>query len=430
MGAAGVAAERSFIVNYAAKPDMELLLAHDLAIVEPESAVDLAKAHAAGRKVLAYVSAVELREASPHFSTLKQAGVKVLARQAEWKSAIMDITHPAWADFVVDQLARTAAAKGFDGFFLDTVDSAMALMRQDAARAPAYREAVVRLVQRLRTAFPGKEIVLNRGFELVPALKGQVDGVLVESVFRTFDAAGAYVPVAVKTTEILTEQIRLLRTAGLPVYVLDYLEPGNPQLADETVARIESLGASAFLSTRPLQGVTAGPVRPVARRILVIFGGVKSESETANEFEDDTFAGTRLQMPLEWMGYELDYLNIGKVSPPADLDSRYCGVIFDENLSLPHAGEEWYVNWILHQVSRGQKVLFCGQYPLQQDLQRGRLLKGLGLRGSFTQVTKPQEVNLRVLDPEMMNFEAPTRAHLAEIEDSRAPRGEIGRAHV
>ena len=137
MGSGGVAGERSFMVNYAAKPDMELLLAHDLAIVEPEAAVDLAKAHAAGRKVLAYVSAVELREASPHFSRLKQAGVKVLARQAEWKSAIMDPTNPAWADFVVDHLARTAAAKGFDGFFLDTVDSAVALMRQDAAKASA-----------------------------------------------------------------------------------------------------------------------------------------------------------------------------------------------------------------------------------------------------------------------------------------------------
>ena len=414
---------RSFMVNYAAKPDMDLLLAHEMSIVEPEATVDLPKLHAAGRKVLAYVSAVELREASPHFSRLKQAGVKVLARQAEWKSAIMDITHPAWADFVVDQLARTAAARGFDGFFLDTVDSAVALMRQDPSKAPAYQAAITGLVTRLRASFPGREIVLNRGFEFLPALTTAVDGVLVESVIRTFNAAQAYVPVEPAVTRILTEKIKALRSTGMPVYVLDYLEPGDVKTADDTVAGIEALGASAFLSTRALQGVTAGPVRPVARRILVIFGGVKSESETANEFEDDTFAGSRLQMPLEWMGYELDYLNIGKVSPPADLDSRYCGVIFDENLSLPHAGEEWYVNWILRQAARGQKVLFCGQYPLQQDLQRGRLLKGLGLGGSFTQVTKPQEVKLRVLDAKMMNFEAPTRAHLAEIEDSRAPGG-------
>lgn len=415
-------AGRNFMVNYAAKPDMALLLAHDLAIVDPQAEVDLARAHAAGRKVLAYVSVVELREASTHFAPLKEAGVRVLARQESWQSAMMDITHPAWGDFVVDQLARTAAARGFDGFFLDTVDSAGALMQKDPVKAGAYREAMVALVKRLRSAFPKLEIVMNRGFEFLPELTGEVDGLMVESVFRTFNAAGAYVPVDAGTTKVLTDQIAGLRGKGLPVYILDYLEPGNAKLADETVARIEALGASAFLSTRPLQGVTAGPVRPVARRILVIFGGVKSESETSNEFEDDTFAGTRLQMPLEWMGYELDYLNIGKVSPPADLDSRYCGVIFDENLSLPHAGEEWYVNWILRQVSRGQKVLFCGQYPLQQDLQRGRLLQGLGLWGSFTQVTKPQEVRLRLLDPKMMNFEAPTQAHLAEIEDSRAPR--------
>jgi len=410
------------MVNYAAKPEMELLLAHDMAIVDAEATVDLAAAKAAGRQVLAYVSVVELREASPHFAKLKQVGVRVLARQEAWQSALMDITHPAWTEFVVETLARTAVSKGFDGFFLDTVDSASALMQKDAAKAPAYREAMIRLVQRLHTAFPGKEIVLNRGFEFLPDLKTEVGGVLVESVFRTYNAAGAYVPVDERTTSQLTQQISRAQDAGLPVYILDYLEPGDARMADETLARMAALGASGFLSTKPLQGVTAGPVRPVARRILVLFGGVQSESEAANHFEDDTFSGTRLQMPLEWMGYELEYLNVGKSGPPPELDSRFCGMIFDENLSLPHAGEEWYVNWILHQVSRGLKVLFCGQYPLQQDLQRARLLKGLGLWGSFRQLTKPQEVRIRILDAKMMNFEAPTRAHLAEIEDSRAPR--------
>lgn len=421
-GAAGVKGRANFMVNYAAKPEMGLLLAHDVAIVDAEAVVDFLAVRQAGRKILAYVSVVELRGASPYFGRLQKEGVKELAKQQEWKNSLMDITHPAWATFVVDTLARTAAAKGFDGFFLDTVDSAAALMRQDPAKAPAYGAAMVQLVQRLRAAFPGKEIVMNRGFEFLPSLPGMVDGVLVESVFRTYNAAGAYVPTADQTTKALTVQIEKVKAAGLAVYVLDYLEPGDVKTADETLSRIAALGAAGFLSTKPLQGATAGPVRPVVRRILVLFGGVQAESGSANYFEDDTFAGTRLQMPLEWMGYELEYLNVGKTSPPADLDARFCGMILDENLSLPNAGEEWYVNWILHQVSRGVKVLFCGQYPLQQDLQRARLLKGLGLWGSFRQLTKPQEVKLHVVDPKMMNFEAPTRAHLAEIEDSRAPR--------
>ena len=410
------------MVNYSRQPDMGLLLAHDLAIVDPEAEVDLGLAHAAGRKVLAYVSVVELREDSAHAGRLRQAGVTVRARQTAWQSGMMDITHPAWGDFVVEQLARTAAAKGFDGFFLDTMDSAVALMNKEPSRAAVYQEAITSLVKRLRATFPGKEIILNRGFEFLPALSGQVDGVLVESVFRSYNEAGVYGPVEAATTKVLTDKIRQLRASGMQVYVLDYLEPGDVKTAAETVARIEALGAAAFLSTKPLQGVTAGPVRMVARRILVIFGGVKAESETAEEFEDDSFAATRLQMPLEWMGYELDYLNVGRVSPPTELDARYCGVIFDENLKLPYAGEEWYVNWILRQTARGLKVLFCGQYPLQQDLQRGRLLRGLGLWGSFTQLTKPHEIKLRVVDPRMMNFEAQTHVHLAEIEDSRAPR--------
>ncbi len=420
--AEGASGRRNFIVNYALKPEMGHLLAHDLAIVDPAAEVDLGRAHKAGRKVLAYVSVVELKLNSPHLAGLEKAGVKVKAKQEAWQSGMMDLAHPAWGDFVVEQLARTAAAKGFDGFFLDTVDSAAALMRKEPGRAGEYQKALVALVTRLRAAFPNKEIVLNRGFEFLPALSGKVDGVLVESVFRTFNEAGVYGPVEPSVSKILAEQIQKLRASGMPVYVLDYLEPGDEKMAQETVARIEALGAAAFLSTRPLQGVSAGPVRSVARRILVIFGGVKADGGAADEFESDTFAGTRLQMPLEWMGYELEYLNVGKVSPPAGLDSRYCGVIFDENLKLPYAGEEWYVNWILRQAGRGVKMLFCGQYPLQQDLQRGRMLAGLGLWGSFTQLTKPREVKLRVVDPKMMNYEAPTKVHLAEIEDSRAPR--------
>ena len=48
----------NFMVNYAAKPEMGLLLAHDMAIVDPEAVVDFPAVKKAGRKILAYVEAV------------------------------------------------------------------------------------------------------------------------------------------------------------------------------------------------------------------------------------------------------------------------------------------------------------------------------------------------------------------------------------
>ena len=143
----------------------------------------------------------------------------------------------------------------------------------------------------------------------------------------------------------------------------------------------------------------------------------------AEKFAADSFTAERLQMPLEWLGYEVEYVNVGKRSPPAQLDDHYAGVIFDVETKLPFGGEAWYVDWILEQKARGLKILFTGQYPFQQDVQRVRLLQGLKVWGSYAQVPHPEKVELRKVNRDVMNYEATLVPHPAEIEDSRAPEG-------
>ena len=414
---------RTWQADYSAAPDGLRLLATEMAILDPSARVDHAAAAAAGRTWLAYVSLVEVSRKATYASDAAKKGVKYLAENKEWSSRMVDISSPRWADYVVDTLARGAVQRGFRGFFLDTVDSWQILAREFPEKKETYRKALISIILRLHSTFPDKEIVMNRGFELLPDVRTAIQGVMIESVFHTFDKDGRYLPTSDTTRKALTERIASLRQAGLNVYGLDYAEPGNAAAIEESVKLLTAAGAEPFVSTRELQGMMLGPVKEKPRRLLVLFGHVLAESESAESFAADTFTAERLQTPLEWMGYEVDYVNVGKVSPAVQLDGRYAGIILDTHLQLPYAGEEWYVDWLLAHRQRGLKLIFCGNYPLAQDLQRARLFKGLGCWGSFVQVPAPQQVELRTVDKSMMDFEAKTTAHPAEVQDTRAPDG-------
>ena len=414
---------RSFAVNYAAEPDAADLLAFEMMILHPEARVDLQPGHAIGRKYLAYLSVVEVDPNAPNAAAIKEAGIPLLAENPEWKTRCADVTHPAWSELQVGKFARAAVDKGYDGFFLDTLDSIGRLAREKPERAAEYRQAMITLIGKLRAAFPGKEIIVNRGFDLWDEIKTNVDGILIESVFQTFDAKGRYGPVAAGDHQALVGRIHDFRAAGVPVYVVDYLDRGNPGLAESVVEQIRRIGAEPFLTTRELQGALLGPMQRQARRVLVVYGSVLAESEVAEKFAADTFTAERLQMPLEWLGYEVEYLNVGKLSPPPVLDDRFCGIIFDVETQLPFGGEAWYVDWITEQKKRGLKILFTGQYPFQQDVQRARLFKSLGVWGSYAQARNPQKVEFLKVNRDLMSFEGRLTVHPAEMDDSRAPEG-------
>ena len=87
--------------------------------------------------------------------------------------------------------------------------------------------------------------------------------------------------------------------------MLDYVRENDRTVAAETLEKIAATGAHAYLATPDLDGTTAGPVLPEGRRILVLYGHVIEESEGAHKWPADTMMAERLQMALEWLGYEV-----------------------------------------------------------------------------------------------------------------------------
>lgn len=419
----GLAAPHELYVDYSAKPNPAALVESKLSIVQPHADIDLEAIHASGGRVLGYLSLVEIAEASRDLETALASGVATLGRNEAWKSRIMDVSDPRWKAFLLEKLARPIADRGWDGFFLDTADSVALVGKEHQDRIPSLREGLVGILRALRETWPDKQIVMNRGFDLLPLAGSAVNGILIESVFQTHDAKLGYQAVDSSVTQLLLGMIGKLHESGHAAYVLDYVDPGNASLIKETEDRIRKAGAVPFISVPALDGgPRAGFVR-VPRKIMVLYGFDPGEAEKPRTFAEDTLAAPMIQLPLEAMGYEVFYHNMSSGVPPVLDSSDYCGIVFDEEIELPYRMERPMLSWLGASLKKGLKVLFLGGYGFDDAAVRGDLFKMLGLRGEDLDGLPQGDARFLTLEAGITDYEAKMVPTNRDFENLRAPEG-------
>jgi hypothetical protein len=247
----------------------ELFTAFDRVVVEPEHRPrdKSPDAHA-----VAYLSVGEVAETSPSYAQLDQRAV--LGRNPAWKSAVMDLTAPAYADFLLEKRFAGLWAQGYRSFFLDTMDSYQLVAKTPEARA-AQEAGLVSLIHGMAKRHPEARLYVNRGFEVLPRIAGVVHGVVAESLFSAFRAeSGRYEPVPAKDTEWLLAKLREAHDRhGLPVIVIDYAAPGDRDKARALAQRIAGLGFTPWVADGGLNSVGVGEVEIVPRQVLVLSDG-------------------------------------------------------------------------------------------------------------------------------------------------------------
>ena len=463
----------SFCINYSLTPDAAALRSYDLSILSPDARVNVAELKRAGHTALAYISIVEVAKDATYRSEVAARRIPLLGKNEIWQGDFADVADPAWTDFVVNTLAARAVQKGFGGFFLDTADSIELLEQKYPARGTKFRDGLVSLIKQLKARHPQHQIILNRGFTMLGRLRGSVDGLLAESVFQKYDfAAKQYVPETKSGTEWLLANLRPIREAGLPVYVVDYVDPADTKLAEATAQRIAAEGFVPFISTVELDGkflapkpaqraavtpavappAKAVPALPAAlpsvapapnrnapapqiappaaplptgevpRWVLTLFGNAERDVEDLVRWPIDSGTATVAQMALEWLGYEVDYWNVHTQGLPGELDPKFAAIMLDRFLHLPREKETAIADWLIAQHRRGRKIIFCGALPFTDEELTGRVLKSLGCGGTGHSVKSA--ANLRVLQAaKQLNFEAPLNLTPAGFHDLRAPAG-------
>lgn len=227
----------SYSVYYGKTPaDVAKLTNYDLAIVQPSTvtAAQLKTLHDSGTRVIAYVTVGELEKNSPYASRIQPGWV--LGENKNWGSKYIDASQPGWQAIVKEQ-TDALLARGFDGFFLDTLDT--------ADLYPQAGPGLVKIVETLRADHPNAVIVQNRGFALLNATAPSIDAVMYENFSSMYDfGKKTYGPVSGDPSFV-----QALNKRGLVVLTMDYATATQTDVITRDYERARSLGFIPFVST-------------------------------------------------------------------------------------------------------------------------------------------------------------------------------------
>ncbi len=400
----------SFYVNYSKQVPVADVLAHPESILHPTVDLDPAVLSAAGHASFGYLSVGEVAADATYRAEVKRRGIPVLMTNAIWQSDVIDLSASAWREYVVEVLAKPIADRGFAGFFLDTMDAVDMLSARNPDAAAAYRSGLVQLVRDLHARYPEMKIIANRGFSVLGQLGESVDGVLVESVFASFDPeSGKAIDVAPEQTDAILNLIQPYVDAGKGIYVLDYSDPEDLDAAAAASEKASQRGFHTFVSTPDLSGRSLAPLNRLQRKVLVLYGNDPKSGPYAARFPVDSATFLTIHMCFEWLGIEVEYFNAFEQAFRFDPRSEYRAILADQSLVVPPQHQQALVDSLLAANKQGVKLIFAGSLPVSGWVQSKRLFDALGLTGSGHLVPNIDKQRFLVKDPEIMDFREKVR---------------------
>ena len=228
-------------------------------VVEAENVKDLAGLRVEGADVFAYVSVGEAEGWRATSSALPEE--LFMGHNVAWHSRIADLTQPGWRDYLIEQRMARLWGEGYRAFFLDTLDSYQIALKDPEAQ-DAQAKALVEIIRAMHRRFPGVQLLLNRGFAVLPEAGPLAAGLVAESLFQRWNPmAQAYERVSDEDHDWLLARLKQASSRRLPITVIDYVPADQPELARETARKIAALGFAAWVSTPGLDMISAGAVQ-------------------------------------------------------------------------------------------------------------------------------------------------------------------------
>lgn len=248
-GSSTLEAARSWAVYYGAAARIADLRAVDLLVLEPDHAWDPATIRRPGQRILAYLSLGEVHGSRPYYPELAAAPGVLVERNPAWPDAQrVDPRSMAWHDLVVDRLAPALLARGYDGFFLDTLDTGPYL--EGLGRYPGAMAAMVQLVRDLKARLPKAQLLANGGLTMREGLAPLLAGQAVESIFTSYQfEARRYAwrePAdAQRRRSTLSE---LQGRYRLPIFDLEYAPPEDAPMREHAAQLARAAGYIPYVS--------------------------------------------------------------------------------------------------------------------------------------------------------------------------------------
>lgn len=214
------------------------------------------------RIVLAYISAGEVHGFRSDDMTALKKGKALLGPNNDWGSYIVDLTSATWRDIVMAEV-KDAAAQGFHGVMLDTIDTPLATsMARSPQLGEANRQAAIQLIADIRETYPDLKIMLNRGFGILPEVSGQLDFELAESILAETNVSTGqsrlFSPINYRQMTKALADVRR-KSPQLKIYALDYWNTDDVDGIGQLYAIHREHGFVPYVSTPDLRTLTPEP---------------------------------------------------------------------------------------------------------------------------------------------------------------------------
>ncbi|MGF1681499.1 endo alpha-1,4 polygalactosaminidase [Photobacterium minamisatsumaniensis] len=338
------------------------IMSFERVVVSPSliSKKQISTLHKGDTQVFAYLSIGEF-DGQTLPETLKNKSPLV---NENWQSYVMDLTAPEWQNHLQEQ-AEQLMEKGFDGLFLDTLDS-YTLFAKDDQSQQRQQQALVNILKNLNSSSRSPLLIFNRGFEVIDNLNFKPYAVVAESLYHQYDPlANSYQDVKATDTEWLSSKLNTVKQQGIEAIVIDYLPASDRNAQQRAAQQLLDAGFTPYISDGLLYEIGVSTIVPVAKRVLGFYDSQLGGMTTSA-------CHRMMSMPFEYHGYVPECNDIRKTQfDKIDL-SRYASIFFWlEEVSYQQSPE--LLQWINETIGHRQ-MLFINALPSDQTI-----LKKLGI---------------------------------------------------
>ncbi|KXI24515.1 endo alpha-1,4 polygalactosaminidase [Photobacterium sanguinicancri] len=355
----------SIVFYYNDVDSVRELINYDRVVVNAKLITDkqIQTLHTAGSLVFAYLSVGEydgevlpaaLADASP-------------AKNENWQSHAMILTNPAWQKHLLSE-ARKMTDRGFDGLFLDTLDSYY-LFADSKKEQNIQQQALAKIIDSFHQLPNQPKLIINRGFEVLAEVDAPIYAVAAESLYDSYHPIDqTYHKVSESDRIWLAGKLEEVKKLGIEAIAIDYIPASDRDRQKSAAQRLIREGYTPYISDGLLYEFGTSTIQPITKRVLGFYDGHYGAMNSSQ-------CHRMMAMPIEYNGYVPDCQDVNTFNFSRVDMSRYAAVFtWLEQASFQRvpALSQW-LNTIIFKTP----VLFINQLPADNSL-----LARLGIQSS------------------------------------------------
>jgi uncharacterized protein (TIGR01370 family) len=341
--------DKSTAVFYGANLPTNILSQYKRIIVEPDNVKpeELLALRSKDSRVFAYVSIGEVNPSRKWYKKIKPAWV--LGDNKVWDSKVMDLASSGWQDFLIDTVIAPLWKAGYRGLFLDTMDS-FYIFAKDKKQQEKQTKALTALMQKINKRYPEMHFISNRGFEVLPSIGKQLEAVVAESLYASWDnGKKIYKETPENDQEWLLNKLNGIKNdLSVDIIIIDYAKPGNRAKAKLIADKITQQGFIPWVSIPSLDLAGVGNIEPDLDTYLLLTDS-KIDGHTPLKLEKYQ----KLVDMLKKRNQKLKVHDIQHGMPLGHMIGRYNAIIS----ALPAEKQsKAYKAWLIKQKEEGMSL--------------------------------------------------------------------------